>query len=144
MINNLEPIFQTFATWPSLHSQSSSRLCNTTFAQCCQSWEKFGIFRRKKSRRSLQYKYFQSLPLTVSMSFSPLVLENEVIGAAPTYHVIRYLTLFGNIDQCRGPSRKDKDHLHSWVTNWTIQGMNSEQLSMSAKYFCCKTHSNHN
>ena len=27
------------------------------------------------------------------MSFSPLVLENEVIGAAPTYHVIRYLII---------------------------------------------------
>ena len=37
----------TFVTWPSLHSQSSSRLCNTTFSRCCQSWEKFWIFRKK-------------------------------------------------------------------------------------------------
>ena len=69
------------------------------------------------------------------MSFPPLVLENEVIGAAPTYDVIRYLIIvwsgwvrfgqvgaaptyitssdishfFGKIDQCRCPSRKDKD-----------------------------------
>ena len=142
MINNLEPISQsskeivTFVTWPSLHSQSSSRLCNTTFCRCCQSWEKFGILRNSLKisnchlwqspwvfpRSSLKMRWLV-LHLHIwrhQISHNCLVRLGQVWSGwccTYIYHVIRYLTLFGNIYQCRGPSRKDKDHLHSWVIN---------------------------